>query len=219
MYYIIDEAVATSETGANFPQSEEMLEPYDYDSPLSVSNISYYKGTRIPFVPNFDSIKIKSRSKLTDVISVTAGSSTSDMLISKRFKELLLQYNLVECQFFDVKLNHKNTVIEGYEWLHLVSDMRTLVDFEKSRFAIPMQHITDDMLVFRNYETYIQFCLEHDPKSYLRSKEIYFINESKFDLFYISKFDQNIYISKLLRDVILENKITGLKIIDAPNIC
>jgi len=61
--------------------------------------------------------KMKNKAKLTDVLTTTCGP-INDYLISPRMKDLLMKYNLMGHQIWDVDLYQNNKILTYY-WIHL----------------------------------------------------------------------------------------------------
>jgi hypothetical protein len=218
MYYILEEAAGTKETGPEYPQAQEMIEPYDYDATDSIYITSYYDGKELPCPPNLRTIKVESRAKLTDVLSV-AMLSASGMLISKRLQLLLQDFLLVNHRFYPATIEYKGTQYgDMYVYLHLISDLRDCVDYERSVFFSSVTGYDID-LRFKSKEGTLVYYEAVDKHHTLKSKHIAFLPSfGDYDLFYISNFNKNIYISKKLHDHLLTNKVTGASFLLADDI-
>jgi hypothetical protein len=209
MYYILNEAAGTKETGLEYPQAQEMVSPYDYDAPDSIYITSYYDGVELPCTPNLNAIKVMLRSRLTDLLSV-AMLPTSGLLISKRMQLLLQDFVLVNHKFYPATIKHKKDLFDDkYVYLHLISDLREYVDYERSEFYSSVSGYNNN-LRFKSKEDTLAYYKAEDRHHTLRSKQIAFLPSfGSYDLFYISNFNKNIYISQKLHDHLSANKVTG----------
>lgn len=218
MYYILEESAGTKETGPEYPQAQEMVEPYDYDATDSIYVTSYYDGKELPCSPNMTAIKVEPRAKLTDVLSV-AMLSASGMLISKRLQLLLQDFLLVNHKFYPATIEYKRMRYDDmYVYLHLISDLRDCVDYERSVFYSPVTGYAND-LRFKSKEDILAYYETVDKHHTLKSKQIAFLPSfGNYDLFYISNFNKNIYVSQRLHDHLLENKVTGVSFLFADDI-
>jgi hypothetical protein len=220
MYFILKAAVATRETGSEFPQAQEMVEPYDYDAPDGINVTAEFEGTDIPFGLNLNTIKVRSVAKMTDLLSV-AMIGTSGIFISAKLQTLLSNFNLVPHKLYSSKVQHKKQIHEDYAYMHFASDLRDFVDYPKSKFYARIPGLIEDDLNFKTKEDTLAF-YERVDKFHLLQTEYIVLNpmffEFKYDLFYISNFDKNIYISERLRDSLLENRISGIDIVPTEKI-
>ncbi len=209
MYYILGEAAGTDETGPEYPQAQEMVEAYSYDAPDSIYITSYHDGVELPCTPNLNAIKVMSRAKLTDLLSV-AMLSTSGLLISRRMQLLLQDFVLVNHKFYPATIKHKKELFDDkYVYLHLISDLREFVDYKRSVFYSSVSGYNGN-LRFESKDDTLAYYEVEDRRHTLRSKQIAFLPSFiNYDLFYISNFNKNIYISQKLRDHLLANHVTG----------
>jgi len=209
-YYIISNAAGTKETGMEFPQVKAMSKGYDLNAPNSVWALHEVRNAKPEFKPNLDSFVLYKKARLTDTISAGYIGGRG-LLISERFKKLLQKFNLTKHIFFPATVIKDDSAYK-YFWMHLVeSDYREYVVFPKTRFS------NWPKLKLKDYQDYLKFDKGEDKFGQLRAD---FVTLNKkfnqtIDLFMISGFDQNLYISQKLITAIKENSITGLEIKDA----
>jgi hypothetical protein len=213
-YSILIEAAGTKETGSEYPQCQEMMEGYDYNANNSIYRLNECRNKRPFFTPNLDGLKMHSKSKLTDVISC-AMLGGMGLFVSNKLKIILERFNLVDHLFFQASLYYKKKQYNDYYWLHLISDYRKFVDFSKSKFVIGQKGINPDKLNFKTYAEYNQFEREVDEFGLLRSKNVYLLDkfDCTIDMFMISQFNQNIYVSERLVSCLMEENVTGIEIL------
>jgi len=221
-YYIFKEACDTKETGPVYPQIQKWKPGYDDDKPDSF--YSYYiaaKSGGFPdFTPNMDYLILHGRAKPTDIIS--SGMSTG-FIISEKLKTLFDQFVLPPHRFYPAKVLHKKTELNGYFFIHIISDYTDFVDYPESTFITSGFSNTDPQpITITSKEDYISKAKQLQDNSFVKklpyrsigAKEIYF--NSKFDkgldFFEIGRFDINFYISQTLRDALADNGITGCDI-------
>lgn len=153
--------------------------------------------------------------KLTDILSATMLGG-SGLFISEKFKSLLELFRISDHNFFQAQINHKGTTYDNYYWLHLMSDLRKFIDYKHSEFFARVSNFTyNENLHFESTEDTIEFYNKIDKFHTLQARKLVFKPDCQldFDLFYISNFDKNIYISERLKNAILDNKITGASIV------
>ncbi|MCR6639841.1 MAG: hypothetical protein NVV82_12900 [Sporocytophaga sp.] len=206
-YYIISNSTDSMETGNDFPQIQNVTKEYDPNGPNSVYKLYEHRNLNPPFVPELDSFVVRKRTKITDLQS-NAFIGGRGLFLSEKFKSLLSDFNLPKHKFF------KSTVIKDddthtYYWFHLIeSDYRGKVVFEKTKFS----NWKD--LKLDNYQDYLDFSENEDKYGQLKANKVTLGNtfDKSLDLFMISAFDQNLYISQKLKDKIIEEKLTGIEI-------
>jgi hypothetical protein len=97
-----------------------------------------------------------------------------------------------------------------------------MVDFNNSTFRItytlsfPLKG-NEPIIEVNSYFDFIQKEKELDSQGLLIRLDKYVINEEykdKYDVYTFFPFDSGVFISKELRDVIVDNNLTGLKIIE-----
>ncbi|MDO6433266.1 hypothetical protein Q4E93_21830 [Flavitalea sp. BT771] len=222
-YYIIEPACNTIETGSQYPQVQEMGPDYDYKAGNSVYALSRCVYNFPDFVPNLDYFVVKGKAKLTDLLSVAP--INGGLLISSRFKELLENFSLVSHRFYPSKVSYKRTFYEYY-WMHIISNLTDLVDYPASTF-----------FTYFNYTHNLGYTAVSSKEDYLFQKsEIKKNNPGKsitlwaekiklsdhfdksLDLFEISSFDSNFYISEQLKAAIISINLTGCNIKPATNL-
>lgn len=223
-YYIFKPATDTPETGSQYPQVQKMNSGYNYKADNSVYALSKAYENFPDFEPDLDYFVVHSQAKLTDLLSVTPVHG--GFLISERLKNIFEQFNIVPHKYYPARLKHRKKFYENYFWMHIICDLTDYVDYQKSTFFI-----------YYNYGHNIGFVDVNSKEGYFQMKEkvnldnpgktvtiwadkIYFANnfDKNLDLFEISTFNSNYYISSSLKEKILQEKITGCDISLASNL-
>ena len=211
MYYILKNAAGTKETGSDYPQIADMVGLYDYDVDDSIHKVADYQGVKIPIPINFGVIKMRSKSKFSDIISAAVILGMG-LIVSKRVKLILESVKLVDHEFYPLKIQHKGSINEDYFWVHIISDLRNEIDYSRSTFFSGRSEGVRN-LTFNSFHDYIKYDKEQDEFGSLRATKLFFHKDwqNDLDLFCISEFDKNIYISQTLLLLLRKNSITGFE--------
>jgi len=211
-YFQIRPAVSSKEIGKTYPQAGMVI---DYDR---TSNSSYtkVKPFEIPsFTPNFDFLILDKRAILTDLIS--GGLIPYGLLMNKRFKILLQQFNIQEHKFFNAIIKSQNESFYYY-WLHFGKhDLIQKIDFANSQFILKQGIHKSSPIVLTSYSNYWDQ-IEANEYSIIMSNELIIEEVIKYDLFVMPFFDGGIYISNSLKNAIIESNITGIEINESSKI-
>ena len=195
---------------------------YDYKAPNSVHQIR--SDRFLDVAPNFNSIQLSRKIKLTDKIS-SAPILWYVMLVSNRLLNLLKLFNLPPHRIYPVPVLHGKKAIAGYSALHILIPEEFIqeVIFEQSKFWIR------EGVMGCNKVEQLQINSGADLKEahsrlqqlgwQLRVQAEYFSIRREFlekmDLFAIpgTAFPNRFYVSSELRSAIEKEKITGLRFI------
>lgn len=213
---LLDFACGTQDTGPQFPQVQEMIKGYDYDAKNSVDELAKFYDSLPPFEPNLNSFILHKQAKPTDFLS---NSLTSvGYLISEKVKTLLSQFNLPEHKFYRASVIHKKESVQGYYWFQIVNDFRKFVDYGKSEFFIYKNFSQNagsiDIQSEKDYLEKNSSIMIKDPTTRIWASKIAFTYAfpKQLDLFALSKFNANTFISKKLSQSMIDHHITGLDI-------
>ncbi|MBC7883954.1 MAG: hypothetical protein H7X99_00665, partial [Saprospiraceae bacterium] len=128
-YYILRPAVGTKETGMAYPAVVSYNE-YDFDGPRSIYKIKPFVNP--DFIPDLR-FQISKNSKLTDILTQATFSSVG-LLVSQRFLDFLLPFNVIPYIPLSVIIEEKGNFIE-YFWLQFLwSDWHNYLDWGKTTF-------------------------------------------------------------------------------------
>lgn len=221
-YFILKEACATKETGPVYPQIQKWKPGYDDGKPDSF--YSYWKaskGGEFPeFEPNMDSLIMHTRAKPTDMVS--SGVSLG-FVISEKLKSIFQDFQLPPHRYFPAKIIHKKVPLDGYYFMHIISNYIDFVDYKKTTFFTCGFNNIDPMPIpITSKEDFIKKAEELQDDSFIKklpyrsihSNHICFNGDfdRNLDLFEIGRFNINFYISEKLKNALTENGITGCNI-------
>lgn len=221
-YYFMNASVDLKIIGRHYPQLERMFNGYNALEPMAVFGI-YPDGLISSPFPNAYGFKLKYQSKVTDWISgVNIGFRRP--LISVRFWELLLQFNLPDLIALDATLEHKDKVLP-YKFIYFNKQNPEFIDLSKSKFLIENTDLSEKIDVeIKNAieieETLKRLHLEfktaraENPNAkgrYLRLRELY-LNPNSIDKdIFILPFVVFPIISQTLKSAIEEAGISGVR--------
>lgn len=123
MYYLIENST-DNQVGNVFPQA-------------SCINQKIAHAINFDGFSNLDvsiSFQLESKAKLTDVLS-QAAISAHGLLVSKKVKELLSNFNIVQHKYYNCLVRDLTGVKHEYFWLHFVDDFANLINYSQSEFC------------------------------------------------------------------------------------
>ncbi len=212
MKYIIEHSCDTKEVGYVSWGQTELTNPYSADELLD-------KGKKIKTI----SVRMHKRAKLTDMLSCFKLGISNNFIISERMRNVLEGFKIQPHLFIDCNVEKKDGEIIKYNVLHFKGNQFSeMVDFKKSIFRItytisfPLKG-NEPIIEINNYSDFMQKEKELDSQGLIIRLDKYVINEEykdKYDVYTFFPFDSGVFISKELRDVIVDNNLTGLKIIE-----
>jgi hypothetical protein len=212
MKYIIEHSCDTKEVGYVSWGQTELTNPYSADELLD-------KGKKIKTI----SVRMHKRAKLTDMLSCFRLGISNNFIISKQLRTILEDFKIQPHLFVDCNVEKPNGDILKYSVLHFKGNQFSeIVDFKKSIFRItytisfPLKG-NEPIIEINNYSDFMQKEKELDSQGLIIRLDKYVINEEykdKYDVYTFFPFDSGVFISKELRDVIVDNNLTGLKIIE-----
>jgi hypothetical protein len=217
-YFILRAASDTPETGPEYPQIQKMNVGYNYKADNSVYAISRLYKSFPEYVPNLDHFVLHNKAKLTDLLSVSVISG--GFLISNKLKEIIDQFTIVPHKFYPAKVMHKKSMHDNYFWMHIVSDMTDCINYGNTKFFIYYNygHKLGNIEIsskdeYNEMRTKIK--QDNPEKNITIWADKIYLSDSfnrNLDLFKISTFNSDYFISKNLKDKIVEKKITGCDI-------
>ena len=219
-YKILDYACSTQETGPEYPQVQKMGKDYNYHSPDSIYEVARHTTELPAIAPNLDHFVLHRRAKATDLISNTL-TRTTGFITSDRFKKLLKPFNLPAHKFYHAKILHGKTLLEDYYWLQIVPDLSSFVDYSRSKFFI--KNMADvisgeleaiKLLSKKDYEVRQMELRSKDSNLAIWAKSIVMNDafDNGLDLFKVSRFNSDFFISDRLSQAIKKACLTGIAI-------
>lgn len=222
-YYIFKPAVNTSETGPVFPQVQKMRPGYNYKAPNSVYALSREVKQLPDYTPDLDYFIVNGKAKLTDLLSVSV--IHGGFLVSAKLKQVLQGFYLPTHQFYPARIEYKKNYYD-YFWMHIICNLTDQVDYVRSSFfiyynyahnlgSIEVSSLEDlvnkeDILKKNNPGKTVAIWAEHIQlgRNFDQSR----------DLFKISNFDSNYYISEKLKIALYNANVSGCHIEPAKNL-
>jgi hypothetical protein len=208
MYYKLENRT-DKEVGSVFPQV----------SCLSQIDAHRLRSDEFPsFTPKliFELVK---KAKLTDVLS-QAAISAMGFIVNYKLKEITESQNQLNLKTYPATVETKSAR-ENYYWLHIKSlDISDLIDYESSTFFYTKYELNQDDIKINSYAHYKSLSNENGIMWGVGMDKIKLSNKfnQSLEFFHLSPFDRTVYVSKRLRNLIVNNQITGIEITEATNI-
>ncbi len=156
--------------------------------------------------------ELQSGAKCTDVLS-QAAISASGLLVSARTQDLLAVHSLMRHRWISCAVKTRSASLPYY-WLHLV-DMSLLetIDFPASRFYRTEYGFREHDVCLSSFADYEAAKRQFGNMGTIESDYLSLSDHLRdhYDLLALPLFDSRIYVSEKLRDVLAENKITGVQ--------
>lgn len=217
-YNILDFDCNSKETGPVYPQIQKMSNGYDNKADNSIKKLFRHSKSFPDFKPNLDSFILETRSKQTDILSNAL--SGRGIIISSKVKSIFESVKTCPVRFYEASVIHKKELLNDYFWMHIISDYTDFVDYKSSsffiyqNFMINLGHIKvsskEDLI---EKEEKLKKDNPHTTLS-IWSEKIKMLPsfDLTLQLFRIGNFDSKIYIGDSLKNILMENKITGYKV-------
>lgn len=210
-YYILKNSTEKKIIGTEYPQIQTMQGNFQRDAPDSIYNV--YPNKFPDFVPNLNYFVLERNAKITDIVS--ASMISYGFIVNNKVKNIFNNFKLPSHKFYPAIINHNGIFFDDYYWFYFVSDTIDFINFEKTIFFITdffgekenycvppisnANNLRNQLMIIANDKN-----LDADP--------IFMRNEIRqFDLFKISGFDFNTYISESLLSALVECGITGFR--------
>lgn len=202
-YYKINYELDDKITGKGYPQV----------NCLNVNEIGNFSSWELNKKKTILKFELNKKSKLTDVLSVL--EINTGFLISPKVKKILDQFKLMRHQYFDATIETDNGTF-NYYWLHLTEpDLVKKIDYNKSIFYETEYTFKKDIIILDNFEHY-QMLKSQDKEACfgVTSEQIFFSDsfDKTLDLLTFLPFNNDIYISEKLKNVLIENNILSFNI-------
>lgn len=221
MYYKLRNAITRKQVGYQF-QTTGFIDAYAHYGPNSRIRLEWDKFP--DFVPDLR-FELHKKSKLTDVVAAS-NISARGFLINEKVKEIFDECLLPEHRYYEATLlNHDGNVLPYY-WLHLISNDYKMIDFESSIFRK-----TKDLIKFNSIKEDPIYPIKDlkdfkDTNSSIFENNIFIVfdvlkihNTQKYDMLHFGDIDVNsVFISEKLATLLKKAKITGIDIIEYPDV-
>lgn len=180
LFYIIEPAVDTKETGKAFP-AVESYENYDFKSADSVHHLDYHSFP--DFIPDIR-FKLAKTAKICDMMS-QAAISARGFLISEKLKLIFesIANQIIPHRFYPATIEDHDGVFHTFFWMHFVwEEGKDLPDYKKSKFIVRKFSKVEGYLEIENYTDYLA-----------KKEEIGFIKRIDFEHLFIKQPDYEIF--------------------------
>lgn len=203
-YFQKNYATERKEVGS-FLQSKQMTDEYQFGKPNSIDKINFCD--KIQIEPNLNSPVLEKKTKLTDLIS-TVSIGSSCWIITKRFRELLLDFNCdPEFQLFDIRLV-RNEDSWDYLFYYNYKERLSFLDFESMNFfQTRMLGLDPQPVNINSLDEFLKF--EKTEGRYINPDKLIF-KSPDYDLFRLYSICGGYYISERLMNAIKEAGMTGI---------
>lgn len=153
MFYRINPIFDEKITGIDSSQAETAIYPVDFDDPLHIWKWNFKE---IPDYVPMPIPKVKSKAKLTDLMSVSFTGSSFRLTISNKLKTIFERYNHDKIQYIPINLQFRGKQKTGY-WITniLAFDNEECVNYKKSVIKIHGKTPNEDKIVY--YESNKEF--------------------------------------------------------------
>ena len=153
------------------------------------------------------------KAKITDILSEYA-SYGREPLMSERLKKMIENEFLTSpCQFYPVQFAKKMQIYDYY-FMHLLDVAEPLIDFQASQFCVRKfsDKIRDiEVSSLQDLKKKQREVFEEDVAYMIRPERLCFTQNFNYDLFKIP-FGIGMYISERLKERLVDQDITGIKI-------
>lgn len=156
-YFFINNSINPKVLG-HYPQVKDIKQNCDvWDEPRFIEHTHF---TKIDFEPITANAVLHTKSKLTDLISVTGMGFTRKLLMSETLKTILEANRKTGLQFFKSSVIYDGFVIEDYWILNIYEVDMQFIDFSKS--DIYRTEYTVNKIEKINIDSYNEFLNERD---------------------------------------------------------
>jgi hypothetical protein len=154
MYYRVDESVDEKIIGCPWPQVRDTIYPINIDDPRFIKFYFFRPLDKetVAGVP-----LIKSKARLTDLLSAHNNGTSFRLTISDRLKRIFEDYHSNKIEFFPITIKHKNIFKTGY-WLTniLSTDNKECVDYALSEINETFsQPLKNQQVFFNSHEEFM----------------------------------------------------------------
>lgn len=220
-YYILKEASGTKETGSAFPQSQTTT----MACRISVRKIS--QGILPKSEMDFNCFILEKRAKVSDAVSSTTLGGKG-LIVSSRLKHLLTSFNLPPHAFYPARLCRGkfeeppfDECFDDYFVLVTEAIGMEYIDFSQMVFIHKIDEENQEVISITNEDEFLSTYARFPVGSFdNQGRSIYLTPEfnRNLDIFRIERFHVHLIISERLKKTLEQEKITGIKFVDASHI-
>lgn len=228
--YFFEHAVNTKETGPYNPQIEKLYPDIDSSSDLSIYRL-YDSPQKFPSIsPKIDYAQLKKGAKLSDILS-SAMFVRYGFLISEKVRSIIANFRLPEYRLYKVPIQVGEGTLVDYFWLHMLFEYNGKsfndIQYENLIYSRSVFHIEKDFVKLsqidiQSHEDFKSQVEGLKSNHYISASSLFLnsksINEMP-DIFKLPIVNRVKWIIKQsLRDAIVSNQCTGVKITEIRNI-
>lgn len=202
----------------NFGIREENEPGYDWEAPTSQDNLSYFNFP--DFDPAFSGLILTKISKEVDLIDDGGAIGGNGLLVSEKLKDLFSSCKLPEHRTYEVPLLDRKTYTKTgrkYYWIQLLDESNyAWIDFDSSEFI--MTDFFDENekeIIVKSVEDLEQrYGSINRLKERLKYKKIVLRNDLLQNtpvVFSLGQLNSYLIFNQKLKELFLENSISGLK--------
>lgn len=212
MHYILTNSVETY-VGNGYSQTDINSEEYNIRENYSIWNINYHE--KINFDLRMPVFLLNKRAKKTDLIFSNHYSPFASLLISERLWIILQKFKLPAYQLYPTVLKDSKGNVYPYHFIYFYESDDSYLDFPKSSFYVKIRgengfSIKEQKV--KSLEDYFKLKrLFKEENIKLEVLEPVLKEGIPLDLFRTKKVFLPLFISEALRNALLENGITGIK--------
>lgn len=206
-YYTLDTPAESKETGSVYPQ-------------IAFDNVKEAFKFRHNIYPEDEpklSAKLEKGAKLTDILS-QASIAGHGLLINEKVKSILTDFKIMGHRFYNCPVKDHNGTIHQYYWMSLVQpNIIDWIDFKNSLFYTVEVGFREDDIELTSLNDYLNK-KENLPNInwWIEAESIKLNKIEDFDLFVFPHLLHNIILTKNLNQSFINNKVTGIEMIEAP---
>lgn len=212
-YYIIRQSLNLKIVGS-FPQAIEAKHNCDvWNEPKFIEHQELIK---LDFVPITSNALLKSKSKLTDLVSTSGMGFTRKLLVSNKLKSVIESYANFDVQFFEAPIIQKNSYINNYYILYVNKSGVEFLDFKNADIYL-MDGLFDEKqkLLIDNYEDFLDQSRLIEKQGWpnnIKIKKIEIINGAS-DFFALNYVEGGVqyFVSENLKNEIEKAGCTGIE--------
>lgn len=220
MFYLLQNAITRKQVGTQF--QTKIVDSYDVNGPNSRCNLKFDEFP--DFIPDLR-FELEDAAKLTDILKED-NIIAKGFLVNEKVKKIFDQCLLPEHRYYDATVMDQKGNIIPYYWIHLISNDYQMVDFQQSvfrkgRFSIkkmltpndPIYPITDVDDYVKKRTSLIESDGGHIVIEHLK------VHSQGFDMLHFSELSAtSAFISEKMAKLLKKEKVTGIDIIEQPDI-
>ena len=209
MYYKLSNSIG-KDIGKNYPQIQSFILLDESKSPYNIR-----PGIFPDFVPDLSHLVLHRNCFYTDVMSSSLG--VFDLIVSNKVRNIFSSVKLPNCKFYKSTVYNMNTSRQ-YWCMIFFDNISQSINYRQTNFVL-RELFTEDIPINILSQVDIANNVKKYPSKKIISDEIFLQEKVMYDLFYLHKGNNNIYISENLKTLLINNNVTGIDLKQANIIC